>query len=214
MLFHDSIASDTTDGMFDPDAQTGNSAIALFLFGSEFFATRLFQGLDHGHVCQGIALQTSILSQASPYADASFHIHELSEQNFPRLFLSHLNKYGTISLRSGLNWGKRFEHKRKENEAYIPVPIVIANSGFFPTGGRYFTVLTDDQKVITARLEQQNNKALTSPLNNSILGEYFRDRLQVPAGAEVKTLYLEQYGRTDVEFTKLDSETYYMDFSV
>ena len=66
LIFNNPIAFYATNGMFDPDAQAGNSAIALFLFGSEFFATRLFHGLDHGHVGQSEALKAGILNQAAP----------------------------------------------------------------------------------------------------------------------------------------------------
>ena len=66
LVFNNSIAFDATDGVFDPDAQARYSAVALFLFGSEFFATWFFHGLDHSHVSQSIALKTSVLSQATP----------------------------------------------------------------------------------------------------------------------------------------------------
>lgn len=48
---------------------------------------------------------------------------------------------------------------------------------------------------------------------NSELGEYFSYRLGLPSGAKVTKEDLERYGRTDVDFYKLDEETYYMDFS-
>ena len=63
------------------------------------------------------------------------------------------------------------------------------------------------------RIEQQNNKAITTPARNSDLGEYFRNRLGLANGAFVTREDLDRYGRTDVIFIKLDEETYYMDFS-
>jgi hypothetical protein len=44
------------------------------------------------------------------------------------------------------------------------------------------------------------------------LGEYFRHRLGLPSGALVTKEDLIRYGRTDVEFYKIDDETYYMNF--
>lgn len=87
-------------------------------------------------------------------------------------------------------------------------------TGFFPTGGQQFTVQTDDHKSLILRIEQANDKALTTPLGNSLLGEYFRRRLGVGNGEFVSIENLQEYGRDDVAFTKIDEEQYYMDFSM
>lgn len=124
--------------------------------------------------------------------------------------LSLLTNKGVVAGTSGLNWGQR--DKRNHNEAYIRIPIQIARQDFFPTD-RHFTVLTDDGHQLILRVEQQNNKALTTPMNNSLLGEYFRNRLNLPNGHPVTREDLELYGRTDVVFARIDEELYYMDFS-
>jgi len=74
-------------------------------------------------------------------------------------------------------------------------------------------VLTDDNKVMICSRAQQNGKALRTPSNNSEIGIYFRQRLGVPLGDAVQLSDLENYGRTDVCFYKIDDETYFMDFS-
>ena len=124
--------------------------------------------------------------------------------------ISLLTNKGVVAGTSGLNWGQR--EKRNPNEAYIRIPITIARQDFFPTD-RHFTVLTDDGHQLILRVEQQNNKALTTPMNNSLLGEYFRNRLGLPNGHFITREDLERYGRTDVVFAKIDEELYYMDFS-
>ena len=124
--------------------------------------------------------------------------------------LSLLTNKGVVAGTSGLNWGQR--DKRNRNEAYIRIPIQIARQDFFPTD-RHFTVLTDDGRQLILRVEQQNNKALTTPMNNSLLGEYFRNRLNLPNGHFITREDLERHGRTDVVFAKIDEELYYMDFS-
>ena len=126
--------------------------------------------------------------------------------------ISLLQRGGIIRERSGLNWGQR--DKREPNQAYIPFPTALARTGFFPTDQSHFMVLTDDQKTLILRLEQQGNKAITTPLNNSLLGEYFRNRLGLANGQKILTEDLVRYGRTDIDFFKVDEETYYMDFSV
>ncbi len=55
--------------------------------------------------------------------------------------------------------------------------------------------------------------AIETPLNNSQLGLYFRMRLGLPADVPIRSEHLHKYGRTDVDFFKVDNETYYMSFA-
>lgn len=112
---------------------------------------------------------------------------------------------------SGLNWGQR--KGRNKNEAYIPLQSQIAKKGFFPLKDQHFMAVTDDGHNLLLRVEQQNDKAITTPLSNAQLGEYFRNRLGLPNGAFVTKQDLLDYGRTDVTFYKIDDEEFYMDFS-
>lgn len=134
------------------------------------------------------------------------------DAQFPCVTLSLLTYKGEIGEKSGLNWGQRAG--REKNQAYIPLPVDIARTGFFPVNQQHFTVLTDDGKQLILRVEQQNDKAITTPLNNSLLGEYFRNRLGLANGAFVSKDDLEKYGRTNVTFYKLDEEQFFMDFSI
>ena len=121
------------------------------------------------------------------------------------------SKTGETHRHSGLNWGQR--NGREPNQAYIPVPSRIAKSEFFPLEKRHFSVLTDDHKNLVLRVQQQGDKAITTPMNNSLIGEYFRNRLGLNNGQFVTRQHLDDYGRTDVTFYKLDEEQFYMDFS-
>jgi hypothetical protein len=134
--------------------------------------------------------------------------------------LSLLDAKGEAHNTAGLNWGQR--DGRNLNQAYIPIPAAVMRENFFPERKQQFTVLTDDGKAIictTAQTATKDSpldyyKAIESSTDNSLLGEYFRYRLGLAAGAFVKTSDVVNYGRTDVTFYKIDSETYYMDFSV
>ena len=135
------------------------------------------------------------------------------------LTLSLLARSGETGTKSGLNWGQR--DGREPNQAYIALPAKDARSGFFPLEGNcngkhnpHFSVLTDDGVNLILRVEQQGNKAITTPLNNSLIGEYFRNRIGLPNGDYVTGHDLENYGRTNVTFYRLDDEQYFMDFSV
>ena len=121
-------------------------------------------------------------------------------------------KTGEPGKTSGLNWGQR--EKRNPNEAYIHLPSKIAKSGFFPLNKQHFLVVTDDHHTLQLRVEQQGDKAITTPASNAQLGEYFRKRLGLANGAYVTAKDLKAYGRQDVSFYKIDDEQYFMDFSV
>lgn len=130
----------------------------------------------------------------------------------PRTSVSFLNNQGNLPQRSGLNWGQRAG--REPNQAYIRLPIELTRTDFFPPRGEHFTLLTDDNKSLICVRRQDYGKAIHTPDNNSRMGLYFRYRLNVTEGMNITKEDLEHYGRTDVDFYKIDEETYYMDFSV
>ena len=156
--------------------------------------------------------QYSSLSCQYIYQDAE---NLLAEKQSNSVTLSLLKKSGDVGFGSGINWGHRQNKtKRDKNQAYIPLPTKIAQSGFFPLSKQHFSVITDDRKFLIMRVEQQNDKAITTPLNNASLGEYIRNRIGAANGAFVTKQDLEKYGRTTVVFTKLEDEQFYMDFSI
>lgn len=152
-----------------------------------------------------------ILRPTHPVLDLECNLVNQTD-NLDSIALSLVTRSGEPGTRSGLNWGQR--NGREPNQAYIPLPSRIAKSGFFPLEKRHFTAITDDRHQLILRVEQQNNKAITTPARNSDLGEYFRNRLGLQNGAYITKADLDRYGRTDVKFIKLDDETYYMDFSI
>ncbi|MDR2772170.1 MAG: NgoFVII family restriction endonuclease [Elusimicrobiota bacterium] len=125
--------------------------------------------------------------------------------------LSH--RTGEVQNKGGLNWGQR--PGRNKNQAYLQLPADVYKSDFFPKAPQTFTVITDDSKTFICRRAEkdQQGQAIHTPLNNSSLGEYFRNRLGLPNGSVVTRQDLEKYGRTDVVFYKFDTGDYYMDFS-
>lgn len=136
----------------------------------------------------------------------------LSGEGIVKATLPLLSRNGETGEKSSLNWGQR--NKRNKNQAYIPLPSSIAKNGFFPLNKQHFTARTDDGHTLVLRVEQQGNKAITTPLSNAQLGEYFRNRLGLANGAYVAKQDLINYGRTDVTFYKIDDEVFFLDFSV
>lgn len=114
--------------------------------------------------------------------------------------------------RSGLNWGQRAG--RNPNQAYLPISAIDQRSGFFPDVGEVFSVECDDGLILQLVRAQQNGKALETPYNNALLGEYFRRRLGVRLGNPVALRHLNEYGRTHVDIFRSRTEGYLLDFHV
>jgi hypothetical protein len=100
------------------------------------------------------------------------------------------------------------------NKNLISIPVTLWASDFFPAYNWHFVVLTDDGEIIFFTRKQENEKAIHTPHNNSLIGIYFRKRLGIPLGEKVTMAHLIKYGRSDIDFYKIDDENYYMDFSV
>ena len=129
-----------------------------------------------------------------------------------------VDRSGQVQSTAGLNWGHRQQagYNRNRNEAYIQIGAQLGREDFFPPRPTRFTIFTDDgASFITVRAQKSTpGDAIETPENNALLGEYFRNRLGVPDGTFVTTQRLDQYGRRDVEFCKIDDENFLMDFSV
>lgn len=153
----------------------------------------------------------TVLSE-SIQSDTSAVLNESVVENVTISLLSSRN--GEVQNTGGLNWGHRASRNR--NEAYIQLPPEVYRSEFFPKRGQHFTVVTDDSKLFICTRAQKTKEgaAIETPHNNSLLGEYFRNRLGLENGAFITKAELQQYGRTDVTFYKFDDENYYMDFEV
>lgn len=121
-----------------------------------------------------------------------------------------VRRTGDTPAKSGINWGQR--HGRDSNQAYINIPVDISSSGFFPERQERFTVLTDDGYSFIMVRAQTSGKGLHTTQDNALLGKYLRTRMRLPDGEYVTRDHLVRYGRTDVTFTKIDDETYLMDF--
>ena len=139
-------------------------------------------------------------------------IQNLDLSQYPHVTLSLLSRDGTTGRRSGLNWGQR--PGRHPDQAYIRVSKRIDEMGFFPNIGVRFRIITDNRRNLICVRAQQDGKAIETCDENSQMGAYFRRRLGVNLGEFVTRENLEDYGRTNVDFYRIDEETYYMDFSV
>ncbi len=121
--------------------------------------------------------------------------------------------YGQVATKDSLNWGLR-EPRKKKDEAVLNIRHDAQTPGFLPERGLTFTLLTDDGVTMDCKVYQDNRKAISTTYNNSEIGNYFRNRLNVPRGVLVTTEHLIKYGRTDFVLTKINDDTFALDFSV
>ena len=129
-----------------------------------------------------------------------------------KVTLSLLDRSGRVPSRSGLNWGQRPEYRRNPDQAYLPVRGGLMTCGFFPDRKQHFTVLTDDNKIIECVRAQDGGKAIHTPHDNSEIGRYIRQRIGIPSGQVVTAADLARYGRSSIDFFKIDDENYAMNF--
>mgnify|MGYP001285282304 FL=1 len=126
--------------------------------------------------------------------------------------LSLLTRHGDTPTASGINWGQR--ENRNRDQAYINISAEINKTGFFPERRVSFAVETDDAQNFVMVRAQDSGKGLHTTNSNALLGRYLRKRMGVSSGEYVTRQHLLAYGRSTVTFTKIDDETYLMDFSV
>lgn len=173
-------------------------------------AKEYFEDLnDKTTYCNSPLLQENITIKSKKQAFEDNNSTIFSDSN--SITLSLISKQtGDIQQKGGLNWGQR--DGRDHNQAYLHIPAKICKSNFFPNPRTIFTMITDDNKSLLCTRAQSNGKAIETPAKNSLLGEYFRNRLGVESGAPVTLAHLQNYGRTNIEITKIDDSTYYLNF--
>jgi hypothetical protein len=113
--------------------------------------------------------------------------------------------------KSGLNWGQR--GKRNPNQGYLRVPAKVGRGNFFPPTGQTFRLETEEGMAFSCKVSQQSRKAIHSSPDTSVLGEYFRARLDVPDGDMVTPEHLEEYGRSSVSIYKRGEYDYVLGFA-
>ncbi len=136
----------------------------------------------------------------------------------PHVFLPLYSMRGGIKHvpeKSGLNQWNASGRPRDPNEIYIPIPAWIHQSfpKFFPSRDKPFELILPDRKVLSAKVCQDNNKALMSN-PNSALGQWLlRDILNLKERELLTYEKLQTIGLDTVVIYKVDSKTYDIDFT-
>ena len=120
-----------------------------------------------------------------------------------------------VNERSSLNQWNANGRKRDVNEIYIPFPVEDRkrNPDFFPSRTTPFNLLLPDGTVLSAKVCQENGKAIMSNPNKA-LGEWLlRKVLEIPEKELLTYEMLEKYNVDSVIFTKHSDFYYSIDFA-
>ena len=119
-----------------------------------------------------------------------------------------------VPTKSGLNQWNAAGRKRHEDEVYIGIPSWIHKKfmGFFPKRDTKFKLRLPDGRFISAKVCQQNDKALMSDPNKA-LGEWIlRDVLELDRGQLLAYKMLQEIGIDSVIIQKIGNLEYSIDF--
>ena len=122
-----------------------------------------------------------------------------------------------VEKKSGLNIWNAAGRKRHPNEVYIPFNIQDRkrpeNKDFFPPIDTSFELYLPDGKVISAKVCQENGKAIMSNPNRDLGKWLLRDVLELPENTLITYELLQQKGFDTVVFEKLDNLKYSINFT-
>ena len=124
-----------------------------------------------------------------------------------------LGKY--IPEKSGLNLWNAAGRIRNLDEIYIPYPSDDRkrSEGFFPNRNKPFDLYLPDGKKISAKVCQQDGKAIMSNPNKDLGKWLLRDVFELQPGKLITYDMLVMYGIDSVIFTKLGEGQYKIDFT-
>ena len=130
----------------------------------------------------------------------------------------------TVWEKSGLNQWNASGRSRDPNEVYIPIPAQIhkKHPGFFPPRDSSFTLILPDGSEMSAKVCQDNSKALMSDPNSALGKWILRNVLKLKErelltyeklrriGLDSVVIYKADEGKYDIDFTKTGSYEKFM----
>lgn len=122
---------------------------------------------------------------------------------------------GQVPDKSGLNQWNAGGRPRHPDEVYIPIPVEIRNKfpNFFPDREHSFNLNLPDGKVLSAKVCQENGKALMSNPNADLGKWILRDVFKLKHGEILTSDRLDILGINSVIIYKLNSNKYKLDLT-
>jgi hypothetical protein len=136
----------------------------------------------------------------------------------PHVFLPLYSMRGgnkKVPEKSGLNQWNASGRPRDPNEIYIPIPAWIHRKfpNFFPPRDQVFELTLPDRTTMSAKVCQDNSKALMSNPNSALGKWLLRDVLNLTEWELLTYDKLQAIGLDTVVIYKTDNETYDIDFT-
>jgi len=130
----------------------------------------------------------------------------------------YLPLYGSnrkVYERSGLNQWNAKGRERHPDEVYIPIPIIIHQNypEFFPDRDTPFQLKFPDGEFVTAKVCQENSKALMTQSNRKLGKLILRDGLGLKEGELVTYEKLQLFGIDYVRLDKTNNDKFELNFS-
>ena len=115
--------------------------------------------------------------------------------------------------KSGLNQWNAGGRKRNYGEIYIPIPINIHKDypNFFPSRDLHFSLMIPSGEIYTAKVCQENSKALMTDPNKAMSDWILRKVLQLKEGELATIEKLDKLGFDSVIITKTDEVNFKID---
>lgn len=123
------------------------------------------------------------------------------------------NKEKFVFEKSGLNQWNAAGRKRDFGEIYIPIPIEIHKRfpNFFPPRDQKFNLKVPTDEILSAKVCQENSKALMTDPNKALSDWLLRKVLQLKEGEIATIEKLNELGFDSVIITKIDNENFEID---
>lgn len=145
---------------------------------------------------------------------------DLSVSSLPDVEFIILALYSTkgskkiVHPKSGLNQWNAAGRPRNFDEVYIPIPMSIHKlyPDFFPPRDRPFNLRLPDGEMMSAKVCQDNSKALMSNPNKALGKWLLRDVLDLPEGELLAYERLQEIGLDSVIIYKYSDNDYAIDF--
>ncbi len=119
----------------------------------------------------------------------------------------------TLFKKSGLNQWNAGGRKRDSGEIYIPVPAELHKKypNFFPKRDEDFNLQIPTGEIFSAKLCQENSKALMTNPNKALSDWLLRKVLQLKEGELATIEKLDELGFDSVIITKTDKQNFKID---
>jgi len=120
-----------------------------------------------------------------------------------------------VAEKSGLNQWNAGGRKRDIGEVYIPIPIQIHKSfpNFLPPRDKSFNFHIPTGEILSAKVCQENSKALMTNPNNALSDWLLRKVLKLKEGKLLTYENLKILGIDSVRITKIDKNNFKIDFT-